>query len=192
MHRGRLASCGALFLLLGACANARGARAGDEDGAATAEPSSKGLAPVAERPVSLADAIRSAASMAPRFVAIAAADSEDDEEAYDVALLDRGRIQQVSVDARTGDVEAVLHRPVLAGRESFAERIERRLPRARYDLARAVEVALAQTPGGRAVAVEVQPEGDDLVYEVRILARAARWLVVLDLASGDLLRIEER
>src|SRR6266850_8350415 len=115
--------------------------------------------------MSLADAIRAAAVGRGGFTPVSAGVDEKDPAAvrFDVALLSRGRVQRVSVDAATGKMSVTEERPVREGQEEFAAKIEDMLPSAKIDLSRALEIGLSRAEGARVLGVYIDIDGDNLV-----------------------------
>ena len=164
---------GAILLPATACGSPHGPE--DSDGAHPA--------------ASLADAIRMARARADGWIAVAAGRESEAERDWEVALLSNGRVRELSVDVESGRVDLVKERTVREGHEEFAARLEGALPDATIDLARAVEIALANAPGARAAGVQVVPSGDSLAYEVTVVAGGEASSIRVDVATGEL---EER
>jgi uncharacterized membrane protein YkoI len=163
-----------LALLLAGCAGSKGAN----------EPRPGASVPLSE-------AIRTAMPRAEGYTAVAAGVCEDDEDYYEVAFLDHGKVKRVSVDSRNGSVERVGDGGVRPGSESTAERLERLLPGARIDLARAVEVAAAgKASGARAIGVEIDEREGALVYVVTLVDGSRTRRTTIDAATGAVLHIQ--
>ena len=141
--------------------------------------------------ISLAEAIRAAIPRAQGYTAVAAGVAEDDRSFYEVAFLERGRVKQVSVDGRDGSVERIGDRGVREGSEGFARELERMLPGAGIDLARAVEIAADNASGARAIGVEIDVEDGNLVYLVTLASRSTGLRIAVDAATGAILHIQE-
>jgi uncharacterized membrane protein YkoI len=168
-------------LVLGAAGCASGHRGGEEH---------EGLERVEATRVSLPQAIRSASAGSEGFVAVAAGFEEEGAGRFEIALLSGGRVREVAVDAVSGKVELQRERPVRAGHEEFASRLERMLPSARIDLARAVESSLAAAPGARTLGIQMNLLEDRLVYEVSLLTEEGPRDVRVDASDGSVLVTE--
>ena len=138
----------------------------------------------------LAGAIRTAIPRAQGFTAVAAGVCEDDADFYEVAFLDHGKVKRISVDARNGSVERIGDGGVRPGSESTAERLETLLPGARVDLARAVELAVENASGARAIGVEVDDQDGALVYRVTLLRDTRAQRTTIDAVTGAVLHTE--
>lgn len=190
---------GLLGLLAAACASQRASsppasQPADAPAGAKTEEKAK-LVPVERPGMTLADALRAAAVGHEGFTPVAVGIDEDGQGGtrYDVALLSRGRVQEVSVDAATGKLSANEERTVREGHEAFAAKLEALLPAAKIDLARAVEIALARGEGARslrALGAQMDVEDDRLVYSVTVLSASEAIQIAIDSASGDVLRTE--
>jgi len=165
---------GATFLLAAACTSAR-------------EPVESG--PILPE-VSLAAAIRIAGQREPGWIPVAAGTRSEQAGTYDVALLSKGLVRETSVDAATGQLTEVQERPVRAGYEDLAGRLEAELPGAPIDLAGAAEMAASSFPERRTVGIEVEPSGERLVYRVSFLSGGERSAVRIDVATGALEALE--
>ena len=142
--------------------------------------------------ISLADAIRVAGAHAEGSTAVAAgAASETGSGDFQVAFLAQGRVKEVDVDPRSGGVSRTKDRSVQEGSEAFAAELERLLPGAKIDLARAVEIALDNASNARAVGVEIDAGDGVLAYLVTLHAGSTSSLTTIDAATGAILHVEE-
>lgn len=199
MKNERLVGSILLGLLAAACASPRASsppasEPADAPTGAKTEEKAK-LVPVAHPGMTLADALRAATVGYAGFTPVAVGIDDDGQGAtrYDVALLSRGRVQGVSVDAATGKLSPSEERAVREGHEAFAAKLESLLPAAKIDLARAVEIALARGEGAqspRALGAQMDIEDDRLVYSVTVLSASEPIQVTIDSASGEVLRTE--
>lgn len=162
-----------LAFVLGACAGSKAGPKPDDDA------------------IRLATAIRTAIPHAQGYTAVAAGVCEDDEDFYEVAFLDHGRVKRITVDSRNGSVDRVGDGNVRGDSESTAERLEKMLPGARVDLARAVEIAVGNGSGARAIGVEIDDVDGALVYLVTLLRSSRATRTTIDAATGAVLHTEE-
>ncbi len=198
MTNERVIWAGFVIFLAAACANPRGAGPAPAE-SAQVEPAKTveirigdELVKVEHPGMSLADAIRAARVGRDGFTPVAAGvDDEDPAGArFDVALLSHGRVQEISVDAATGKLTVNEERPVREGQEGRAAKIENRLPAAKIDLSRALEIGLSRAEGARLLGVQADFDGDRLVYSVTVISGEEAMLIAVDSESGDVLRTE--
>jgi uncharacterized membrane protein YkoI len=183
---------GLVVLFVSACASQR-ASTPPTSPSADARPEGPGKLVTVERPgMTLADALRASTVGREGFTPVAVGIDEEAQAGirYDVALLSRGRVQEVSVDAATGNLSANEERPVRAGQEAFAAKLEALLPASKIDLARAVEIALARGEGARPLGAQIDIEDNRLVYSVTVLAGSEPIQIAVDSVSGEVLRTE--
>jgi len=169
--RGGTTIAGVAGLVLLVCGGCKQPRAADGD----IEES------VRAEPVSFSEAIRLAGEHQRDFVPVAAGAPEPEGGTYQVALYSRGRVKEVAVDPRTGEVTEVRERSVREGSEDFARNLEGELPSTKIDLARAVDVAIETASGKPAhpIGAQIDLEGGRLIYTITLgIAGDAREIAV--------------
>jgi hypothetical protein len=146
-----------------------------------------------ERPqMSLAEAIRASTVGREGYTPVAAGVNEDDPEGiqFDVALLSHRRVLRVSIDAATGKQTVNEESTVRDDQDAFAAKVEEKLPEAKIDLSRAVEIGLARAGDARLLGAEVGLEDERLMYTVTVFAGDEAVAITVDPTSGEVLTTE--
>lgn len=189
-HKLKVLAIGCCFLL-GACAT----------GSGHVEPY-RDVSCLGRAPVTLADAIAAAEASLHQEVIDAEyniesemACIEGDPGHYDITLYDNGELKRATVDARSGEVgpghyESFLRRVFeLDILSDWPEAEMRRGGRAMREAQMTIQeaVRLAETKGGRALAVHVKSEKQKTTYVIELVNRGRVNLVSVDPQSGTVL-----
>jgi len=76
--------------------------------------------------------------------------------------------------------------------DDYAAKVERALPGAKIDFARAIEIAQAHTAKGLVYGAQVDFDGDDLVYGITLVDGETVMEVTVDSTSGEIASVRER